>query len=86
MHSDFFFHKSYRDPKEYKGDALDSCNRLFMCLSSKFDELKQYYLSDFRKIFQFSGMFGIFLKCKIILKGSKANFMQMMYCITIIDY
>ena len=27
-----------------------------------------------------------FLKCKVILKGSKANFMKMMYCITVTDY
>ena len=46
MHLDFFY-ANVIDPKEYKGDAFDSGNRLFMCLNSKFDELKQFSFKRF---------------------------------------
>ena len=46
-----------------------------MSLNSKFDELKQFYLNDFGKIFQLSGMSGIFLECKIDLRDSNIEFM-----------
>ena len=39
-----FVYKYPRGPKEYNGDALHSCNRLFICLNSKFDELKEFHL------------------------------------------
>ena len=49
LHLDFF-HKYQIDPKEYKGDdVLHSCNRLFMCLISKFDELKQFHFKQSKK-------------------------------------
>ena len=45
-----FFHKYQIDPKDYKGDdVLHSCNRLFMCLISKFDELKQFHFKQSKK-------------------------------------
>ena len=46
IHLDFFC-KYHRERKEYKGDALHSYNRFFMCLNSKFDELKQFYFKRF---------------------------------------
>ena len=40
------------------------------------DELKQFTLSDLKKTFQFSGMFGVFLKCKIDHRESKTESKQ----------
>ena len=37
------------DPKEYNRDAWYSCDRLFMCLNSKFDELKQFHFKRFKE-------------------------------------
>ena len=73
-----FFCKYQIGPKEYKGDALHSSNRFFMCLNSKFDELKQFHfiLNNLKKTSQFSGMLGIFLKYKADLRERKTEFMQ----------
>ena len=66
-----FFRKYPRGPKEYKDDALYSCNRLFMCLNSKFDELKEFHLlknpPDFVKCLE------VFLKCIIGLRESNTE-------------
>ena len=49
-----------------------------MCLNSKFDELKQFHfiLNNLKRTYQFSGMLGIFLKCKADLRERKTEFMQ----------
>ena len=49
-----------------------------MYLNSKFDELKQFrfILNNLKKTSQFSGMLGIFLKCKADLRERKTEFMQ----------
>ena len=69
-----FFCKYPRGSKEYKGDALHFCNRFFMCLISKFDELKEFHL--LKKLLNFAQCLEFFLKCIMDLRESKTEFIQ----------
>ena len=69
-----FFCKYPRGPKEYKDDVLHYCNRLFLCLNSKFDELKKIHL--LKKLPNFVLYLKFFLKCKTDLRNSKTKSMQ----------
>ena len=69
-----FFGKHLRGPKKYKDDALHYCNRLFLCLNSKFDKLKKFHL--LKKLPTFVQCSKFFLKYKTDVKDSKTKFMQ----------
>ena len=60
-----FFCKYHREPKEYKYEALHSCNKLSMHLNSKFDELKSFYFKQFfKKSFSFLEFWELFSDVK----------------------
>ena len=61
-----------------KTDVLHRCNRLLVCLNSKFDELKEFDLVSIekKKRRNFLQCLELFLKCEIDLKERKTQFMQ----------
>ena len=60
-----------------KTDVLHRCNRLLVCLNSKFDELKEFdQVSIEKKRKNFLQCLEFFLKCEIDLKELKTQFMQ----------
>ena len=58
-------------------DALHHCNRLLVCLNSKFDEFKEFHKVHIKKkCTNFLQCLEIFLKCKINLNESKGKLIQ----------
>ena len=64
------------------------CNRLLIGLNLNFDKILTSWQWCFTERYApFVLHLEIFLKCKLTLKGSKADFMQnFMSCITIVDF
>ena len=61
----------------YKTDVLHRCNKLLVCLNSKFDELKEFdQVSIEKKRRNFLQCLELFLKGEIDLKERKTQFMQ----------
>ena len=60
-----------------KNHVLFHCNRLLVCLNSKFDQLEEFHeVCIEKKRANFLQCLEFVLKCKIDLKESKTQFMQ----------